>query len=141
MIRGIGTDIVDIRRIEKALQRFGARFEIRIFTASEREEARTIKHRQKRLAYYAKRFAAKEACAKALGTGIGKRLRFTDMEVTKGPAGTPLLTVKGKEGAILKKRAKQGLHTSILLSLSDEYPYALAFVMVADDSNAIFPNL
>lgn len=125
MITGIGTDIVDIRRIEKALQRFGSRFKARVFTKVERDAARLIKNRRNQLAYYAKRFAAKEACAKALGTGVGGRLRFADMEIINNPEGKPLLTVKGYR------------HKIFHLSLSDDYPYALAFVVVEERSKRV----
>lgn len=118
MIKGIGTDIVDSRRIEKCFKRFGNNFEKRIYSESEIKTAKAIKDKKKRLSYYSKRFAAKEAFAKAMGTGIGRGFNFKDISVENDKKGKPLFRIKGK------------LKPNIHLSLSDEYPYSQAFVVI-----------
>ena len=117
MIIGVGVDIIDIRRIEKLLKKDGQRFIDRVFTKAEQKKATSIKNKEKRAAYYAKRFAAKEAYAKAIGTGIGKGVKFQDITVISEKSGKPTLKVA---------KEKRKIH----LSLSDEYPYAQAFVVV-----------
>ena len=128
MILGIGSDIVDIRRIEKLCSRFGSRFENRIFTTS--EIARADVKGKTRFATLAKRFAAKEACAKALGTGIGK-IKWQDIQVSNLPAGAPCLTLSGNAATILKQRTPEGNIARIHVSLADDYPMAQAFVIVS----------
>ena len=131
MILGIGSDITDITRIEKALARFGERFENRVFTAAEQKKA---KQRQSAgesavAATYAKRFAAKEACAKALGCGIG-RISWLEMEVTNLDSGAPTLALSGAAANALSTLTPAGLQAHIWLTLSDEYPLALAHVII-----------
>ena len=128
MIIGIGTDLVDIRRIEKLCARLGKKFEERICAASE------IKGRagsKQRYASLAKRFAAKEACAKALGTGIGKSVKWRDILVSNLNNGAPCLTLSGRAEAHLQKRTPSGMLAQIHLSMTDEYPIAQAFVVIS----------
>lgn len=115
MIKGLGHDMVDIRRVEKLLKHFGEVFEKRIFTEKERAVAAKLSE-SKRAAFYAKRFAIKEACAKALGVGIGAKLSFQDIEISNLDNGQPVLKVKKHKG-------------EFLVSVSDEYPYASAVVL------------
>ncbi|MDX1974302.1 MAG: holo-ACP synthase [Rickettsiales bacterium] len=127
MIIGLGNDITDIRRIEQSLKHYGKRFEERIFTAQEQSKA---KSRKDKAATYAKRFAAKEACAKALGTGVGKSLAWCEMEVTNLASGAPTLTLHGKAKKLLQRLTPADHTAQILLTLSDEYPYAQAIVII-----------
>lgn len=126
MIIGLGSDIVDIRRIEKALRKQGARFEKKIFTRAEREKAASRKALKAET--YAKRFAAKEACVKALAT---RKLAWHDMEITNEKNGAPKITLSGEALKRLKKITPRGMKAKLLLTLADEYPYALAMVMIA----------
>jgi len=130
MIIGTGIDLIDIGRIEKALDRFGARFTHRCFTAAERAKADRRKETGTRAATYAKRFAAKEACAKALGTGFSNGVFFKDIGVSNDPAGKPVLTLTG--GALLRLAAITPVgKTAILhLALTDEPPTAQAIVTI-----------
>lgn len=127
MIIGIGSDLCDIRRIEKTIERFGTRFTNRIFTDVERarSEARTT-----RAASYAKRFAAKEACAKALGTGLSMGVAWREMGVVNLRSGKPTITLTGGAAARLAVLTPQGKQARIHLTISDEYPYAQAFVVI-----------
>ena len=127
MIIGIGTDLVDIRRIEKSLQKFAMRFENRIFTIAEQNYAQSTKNIA---SSYAKRFAAKEAMVKALGTGVNHSVYLRDIEVIKNENGTPSLRLTG--GALLRLQQLTPANTipQIFLSLSDEYPYAQAQVII-----------
>ena len=129
MIIGTGTDLCDIRRIEKSLERFGARFTERLFSPLERARAERRPH--DRAATYAKRFAAKEACAKALGTGFRRGVFFSDLRVVNLPSGQPTLSLHG--GALLRLNTllPAGHAARIALSLTDEYPYALANVIIS----------
>lgn len=127
MIIGIGNDLIDIRRIERTLQRFGARFEDRIFTPDEQALA---KRRRLTAATYAKRFAAKEACAKALGTGFRQSVFWRDMEVVKARSGAPSLKLKGGAATRLAKITPQGMEAQISLTLTDEPPLAEAVVII-----------
>ena len=127
MIIGIGTDIVDIRRIERTIARFGERFLDRIFTAKERARA---ERRANRVATYAKRFAAKEACAKALGTGFRKGVFFRDIGVVNLPSGQPTLSLTGGASARLATLTPPGFAARIELALTDEWPLAQAFVII-----------
>ena len=127
MIVGIGTDIVDIRRIERTIARFGERFLDRIFTAKERARA---ERRANRVATYAKRFAAKEACAKALGTGFRKGVFFRDIGVVNLPSGQPTLSLTGGASARLASLTPPGFAARIELALTDEWPLAQAFVII-----------
>ncbi len=128
MIVGIGVDIVDIRRIERTLARFGDRFVRRVFTEAERARAEA---RRRRAETYAKRFAAKEACAKALGTGFRRGVYFRDIEVVNLPSGKPVLRLHG--GALRRLRAllPEGTRAQVELTLTDEYPLAQAMVLIA----------
>jgi len=129
LILGLGSDICDIRRIEKSLETFGERFTRRIF--SEAERARAERRPINRAATYAKRFAAKEACAKALGTGFRRGVFFADLRVVNLPSGQPTLLLHG--GALERLRAitPSGYEPTIFLTLTDEYPYAYANVIIA----------
>ena len=127
MIIGIGADMTDIRRVEASLQRFGDRFKRRCFTAL--EQARS--DRKPDAAWsYAKRFAAKEACAKALGTGMRRDVYWRDMGVANLPSGQPTLNLTGPAAEHLARLTPSGHEPRIHLTLSDEYPYALAFVVI-----------
>lgn len=129
MILGIGTDLTDIRRIESGLARFEARFVKRIFTPSECQLA-DRKQGQARIARYAKYFAAKEAAIKALGGSNGQGFGWHDFEVGYDANGAPALCLHGAAAASLQLRLARGQVTTIHLSLSDEYPYAQAFVVI-----------
>lgn len=128
MILGIGNDICDIRRIEKTLERFGDRFTQRVFT--EREQALANRRRES-AATYAKRFAAKEACAKALGTGVPRRgVHWKMMGVVNLPGGKPTMELTGGAAERLKALTPHGMECVIHLTITDEYPYAQAIVMI-----------
>ncbi|MGE0108276.1 MAG: holo-ACP synthase [Bdellovibrionales bacterium] len=127
MILGIGTDLADIRRIERALETHGVRFENRLFTEIERAKAR----RRVNPAYtYAKRFAAKEAMSKALGTGIKQGVFFKDMGVMNLPSGQPTMQLSGGALARFEAMLPVGMKGVIHLALTDDYPYAQAFVVL-----------
>jgi holo-[acyl-carrier protein] synthase len=128
MILGIGTDLVDIRRIEQAIARHGDRFINRIYTEVERARA---ERKQNRIDTYAKRFAAKEACAKALGTGFRQGVFFRDMGVVNLPSGKPTLRLTGGALARLQAITPAGHTAQIDLALTDEYPLAQAFVVIS----------
>lgn len=127
MILGFGNDLCDIRRIERALERYGARFTNRIFT--EVEQAKSDR-RAARAASYAKRFAAKEACAKALGTGIQDGIAWTDMGVVNLASGRPTMALTGAAAARLAAMTPNGMRAIIHLTLTDEYPLAQAQVLI-----------
>ena len=127
MIIGIGTDIVDIRRIERTIARFGERFLDRIFTAKERARA---ERKAKHVETYAKRFAAKEACAKALGTGFRNGVFFRDIGVVNLPSGQPTLSLTGGALARLATLTPPGYAPRVELALTDEWPLAQAFVII-----------
>jgi holo-[acyl-carrier protein] synthase len=127
MIIGIGADLCDIRRIEAALARHGERFTQRLFTEAERARA---ERRPKPAATYAKRFAAKEACAKALGTGLSRGVFWRDMEVVNAPGGRPTLRLTGGAAARLAAICPRGMVPVIHLTLTDEYPLAQAHVLI-----------
>jgi holo-[acyl-carrier protein] synthase len=128
VIVGIGNDLVDIRRIEKSLERFGDRFIQRVFTETEQKRS---EGRATRAASYAKRFAAKEACAKALGTGLRLGVFWRDMGVVNQKGGKPTMLLTG--GALVRLQAltPAGMSPQIDLSLTDEYPMAQAFVIIS----------
>ena len=127
MIIGIGNDIIDIRRVERTLERFGDRFTHRVFTEIERAKS---DRRRLRAASYAKRYAAKEACSKALGTGLRKGVFWRDMGVVNKPGGQPTLQLTG--GALERLRAltPPGRIADIHLTITDEYPQAQAIVII-----------
>jgi holo-[acyl-carrier protein] synthase len=127
MIIGIGNDVIDIRRIEETLARFGGRFIDRIFTDV---EIRKSEKRAQRAASYAKRFAAKEACSKALGTGFRKGVFWKDMGVVNEPSGKPTMVLSGGARAQLESLVPGGHKVFIHLTITDDFPYAHAFVMI-----------
>jgi holo-[acyl-carrier protein] synthase len=128
MILGIGIDLVDIRRIEKTIERHGERFIARVFTAVERAKA---ERRANRVETYAKRFAAKEACAKALGTGFRKGVFFRDMGVVNLASGRPTLELTGGARHRLEAITPPGTQVRIDLALTDEWPLAQAMVVIS----------
>ena len=127
MIIGIGSDLIDIRRIEKSLERHGERFIHRIYTEIERARS---ERRAQRAASYAKRFAAKEACAKALGTGIAHGVYWRDMGVVNLPGGKPTMHLTGGAGERLAKLTPPGHRAVIHLTITDDFPLAQAFVII-----------
>ena len=128
MIIGIGSDVVDIRRVEKVIERHGERFLARIFTEVERKRA---ERRAKSVETYAKRFAAKEACAKALGTGLRAGVWWRDMGVVNLPSGRPTMKLTGGAAVRLAKMTPAGMEARIDLTITDEYPLAQAFVVIS----------
>lgn len=132
MIIGIGNDVIDVRRIDKSIERFGDRFLTRIFTELERNKAqRRTEMRHVRVATYAKRFAAKEACAKALGTGLNQGVFWRDMGVVNLPSGKPTIQLTGGAQARLQKLTPAGMRAQIDLTMTDEYPHAQALVIIS----------
>lgn len=129
MIIGLGNDLVDIRRVEKTLERFGDRFVGRIFTSL--EKARSDRREMTRAASYAKRFAAKEACAKALGTGLRRGVYWRDMGVVNLASGRPTLKLTGGAEMQLKRITPEGFSAQIDLTLTDDFPYAQAIVIIS----------
>ena len=127
MIVGIGSDLCDIRRLAAVLERHGERFIARCFTETERRKA---ERRADRAGTYAKRFAAKEACAKALGTGLRNGVFWRDMGVVNRPSGQPTMQLTGGALARLGAIVPPGHDAVIHLSLTDEHPYAQAFVVI-----------
>lgn len=127
MIIGIGSDIIDIRRIERTLEKFGDRFIDRIFTDIERQKS---DKRKLRAASYAKRFAAKEACSKALGTGFRQGVFWRDMGVVNLPSGKPTMHLTGGALARLKEITPDVSTVDIQLTITDEYPLAEAIVII-----------
>jgi holo-[acyl-carrier protein] synthase len=128
MILGLGNDIVDIRRIERSIERYGDRFLNRIFTDAERAKS---DRRTARAASYAKRFAAKEACSKALGTGMSMGVFFRDMGVENDHNGKPALRLTGGASARLAAMTPAGQRAQIHLTMTDEYPLAEAVVIIS----------
>lgn len=128
MILGIGSDLIDIRRIEKTLARFDRRFIDRVFTEVEQRKS---ERRAARAATYAKRFAAKEACSKALGTGLRKGVFWRDMGVVNLPGGKPSLLLTGGALARLRSITPPGMEARIDLTMTDDYPLAQAFVIIS----------
>ena len=128
MILGLGSDLIDITRIEAALDRFGPRFINRVFTAVEQDKS---EGRANRAASYARRFAAKEACAKALGTGLRKGVFWRDMGVMNRPGGQPTLILTGGAKARLEAMTPPGMIARIDLSMTDDPPLAQAIVIIS----------
>jgi holo-[acyl-carrier protein] synthase len=128
MILGLGNDVIDIRRIEKALARYGERFITRIFTEVERKRAES---RAGGVETYAKRFAAKEACAKALGTGLRNGVFWRDMGVVNLPSGRPTMVLTGGAAEQLRRITPAGLEPRIDLTLTDDFPLAQAVVLIS----------
>ena len=127
MIIGLGNDMVDIRRIEQTLERYGDRFVARIFTDIEQKKS---DRRAQRAASYAKRFAAKEACSKALGTGFRRGVFWKDMGVVNEPSGRPTLQLTGGAKKQLERITPIGHQVKIQLTITDDYPYAQAIVII-----------
>jgi holo-[acyl-carrier protein] synthase len=127
MILGIGSDLIDVRRIERAIERHGARFLDRIFTATERAKA---EGRARRAETYAKRFAAKEACSKALGTGLRAGVFWRDMGVVNLPSGRPTMRLTGGALARLEAMTPADCDARIDLTITDEGPLAQAMVVI-----------
>jgi len=128
MILGLGSDLIDIRRVEKSIERFGDRFLERIFTDAERAKS---DKRANRAASYAKRFAAKEACSKALGTGMNRGVFWRDMGVVNLPGGKPTLRLTGGALKRLEELTPKG-HTAVIdLSITDDFPLAQAIVIIS----------
>ncbi len=128
MILGIGNDIIDIRRIETTLARYGDRFEQRVFTDVERRKS---DRRRNRAASYAKRFAAKEACSKALGTGLRQGVYWRDMGVVNLPSGRPTLVLTGGAAKVLAEMVPVGHEARIDLTITDDFPMAQAIVIIS----------
>jgi holo-[acyl-carrier protein] synthase len=128
MILGLGNDIVDIPRIERTIERYGDRFLNRVFTETERHKSDA---RVQRAASYAKRFAAKEACSKALGTGLRQGVYWRDMGVVNLASGRPTLRLTGGAAEQLKRITPPGFEARIDLTLSDDYPLAQAIVIIS----------
>ena len=132
MIIGIGSDIIDITRIEKVIGRHGERFLDRIFTDAERAKAERRSKMPKLVwATYAKRFAAKEACSKALGTGIRRGVWLRDMGVVNQPGGRPTMKLTGGALARLEQLTPPGFEAQIDLTITDDWPLAQAFVIIS----------
>ena len=128
MILGIGNDMIDIRRIERTLERFGDRFVQRVFSETEQRKS---DRRAARAASYAKRFAAKEACSKALGTGFRKGVYWRDMGVVNEPSGRPTMVLTGSAGRHLASLTPPGHRPVIHVTLTDDFPYAQAVVIIS----------
>jgi holo-[acyl-carrier protein] synthase len=127
MIVGIGSDLIDIRRVEKTLERFGERFTARCFTEIERKKS---DGRKNRAASYAKRFAAKEACSKALGTGLSMGVAWREMGVVNLPSGKPTMTLTGGAETRLHSLVPTGHKPVIHVTITDDFPLAQAFVII-----------
>jgi holo-[acyl-carrier protein] synthase len=128
MILGMGTDLVDVRRIERTIERFGERFLDRVFTVHERARS---ERRSRRAESYAKRFAAKEACAKALGTGFRQGVFFRDLGVVNLLSGRPTMQLTGGAAQRLERLVPPGFDAKIDVTLTDEGPLAQAIVVIS----------
>ncbi|MGV6800413.1 MAG: holo-ACP synthase [bacterium] len=127
MIIGLGNDLIDIRRIEQTLERYGRRFTHRLFTETERQKS---DRRANRAASYAKRFAAKEACSKALGTGLRQGVFWRDMGVINHPSGKPGFHLTGGAAKMLDSITPDGMKADIHLTITDDFPLAQAIVII-----------
>jgi len=127
VIIGLGSDLIDIRRIEKSIERFGSRFTDRIYTDIEKQKS---DRRNQRAASYAKRFAAKEACSKALGTGLSRGVFWRDMGVVNLPSGKPTMHLTGGAHKQLLSLIPDGMEPVIHLTITDDFPLAQAFVII-----------
>jgi holo-[acyl-carrier protein] synthase len=127
MIIGLGSDLIDIRRIERSLERFGDRFVQRIFTEIEQQKS---DRRRLRAASYAKRFAAKEACSKALGTGLSRGVFWRDMGVANLPGGKPTMRLTNGAARQLERLMPPGHRAVIHVTITDDFPLAQAFVVI-----------
>jgi holo-[acyl-carrier protein] synthase len=130
MILGLGSDICDIRRVERTLERFAERFIERVFTETEQRKAERRNGRN-RAGTYAKRFAAKEACAKALGTGFARGVFMSELGVVNLPGGQPTMQLEGGAARRLAALTPPGMRARIDLTMTDEYPYAYAQVIIS----------
>jgi holo-[acyl-carrier protein] synthase len=130
VVLGLGSDLCDIRRVERAIERFGERFLARVFTPVERAKAER-RTPAIRAATYAKRFAAKEACAKALGTGFRAGVFLQDLGVVNLASGQPTMALTGGALARLRQLTPEGHAARIALTMTDEYPYAFAQVILS----------
>lgn len=127
MILGVGTDLANIERIEKTLDRFGDRFRNRVFTGIEQKKA---ERRRDTAGTYAKRWAAKEACSKALGTGLRMGIAWKDMAVTNLRTGQPQMTLTGWAAERLSQMTPEGYEAVVHVTLTDDHPWAQAFVVI-----------
>jgi holo-[acyl-carrier protein] synthase len=127
MILGIGNDLANIERIGRTVERFGARFLDRVYTETEQALA---ERRRERVATYAKRWAAKEACSKALGTGLRMGIRWRDMGVVNLPTGQPTMVLTGWAAERLAALTPPGHRASVHVTLTDDHPWAEAFVLI-----------
>jgi len=139
MILGLGNDLIDIRRIEKTIEKHGERFLARVYTDIERAKS---DRRAQRAASYAKRFAAKEACAKALGTGLNQGVYWRDMGVVNLPGGKPTMRLTGGALKRLEKITPAGHRPQIDLTITDDFPLAQAIVIISavPDGQAAVPG-
>ncbi len=128
MILGLGSDLIDIRRIEKTLERFGERFTDRVFTKIEQNKS---DHRRARAASYAKRFAAKEACSKALGTGLREGVNWRDMGVVNEQSGRPTMELTGPAHERLLRMVPPNHRPIIHVAITDDFPWAQAQVIIS----------
>ncbi len=128
MILGLGSDLIDIRRVEKSIERFGDKFLSRVFTDIERAKS---DGRANRAASYAKRFAAKEACAKALGTGLRRGVFWRDMGVVNLKGGKPTIALTGGALARAREITPAGMDFAIALTITDDFPLAQAIVIIS----------
>jgi len=128
MILGLGSDLIDIRRVEKSIERFGDRFLDRVFTQLEKDKSNK---RAQRAASYAKRFAAKEACSKALGTGLRRGVFWRDMGVVNLPGGKPSMKLTGGALKRLQEIPPAGHTAQIDLTITDDFPLAQAIVIIS----------
>ena len=138
MLVGLGSDIIDIGRVEKTIKKFGTRFIRRIFT---NEEIKRSENQKNRIASYAKRFAAKEACSKALGTGFSKGVFWKDIKIVNSSFGEPLLRLQGGAAKRLKEILPKGSKSIIKLSLSDDQSTAYAVVIISSHANIRTDNV
>jgi holo-[acyl-carrier protein] synthase len=138
MILGIGNDVIDIRRIEKAIERYGDRFLDRIFTTVERARS---DGKPGRAASYAKRFAAKEACAKALGTGLSNGVYWKDMGVVNQASGRPTMQLTGGAARQLVRLTPTGYSAHVHITLTDDFPMAHAVVVISGEAQGGAGNL
>ncbi|MEM7463173.1 MAG: holo-ACP synthase [Pseudomonadota bacterium] len=127
MIIGLGSDLIDIRRIERTLERYKDRFTNRVYTEIERQKS---DRRRMRAASYAKRFAAKEACSKALGTGISRGVYWRDMGVVNLPGGKPTMKLQNGAAKRLAEMVPDGYEAHIHVTITDDFPLAQAFVVI-----------
>lgn len=136
MILGVGSDLIDIRRIEQTIQKFGVRFIERTFSPA---EVAKIEKKSHPMNGYAMRFAAKEACAKALGTGFRQGVSWTDIQTLNTHIGKPTIFLSGKAKELLEQKVPSGMEAQIDVSLTDEYPMAHAIVIISVIPKAVQP--